>query len=285
MITIQTNSRKDIFVHIGIIVCLLLMWFLGFFFIYLPSSTHHGESITVPDLNGRAFDDAVKFLEEHDLRYEVSDSAFQVGKKPLTVLSQYPKPGAKVKQNRKIYLTIVAKNPPMVRMPKLVDLSLQSAELQLQSFDLVPGEYQYKADLAENTILEQRYKGTKIEPGTEIPKGSKIDLVVSNGQGAEHFPVPSLIGLSLEEVRFYLKGASGVGLQLGNIIYEEREGKPLGKVFKQNPASIEGNTVRAGDIIDIWIAGKSEDSQPQVEGGENTPNTPKKEEKKKQPEQ
>ena len=276
MITIKTNTRKDIFVHAGIILCLLLMWFLVFFFIYLPSSTHHGESITVPDLSGRNFEDAVTFLETHDLRYEVSDSTFEIGKKPLSVLSQYPKAGAKVKQNRKVYLTIVAKNPPMVNMPRLVDLSLRSAEMQLQSFDLILGEIQYKPDLADGSVLEQKLNGSLIEAGKKIPKGSRIDLMVSNGQGAEKFPVPSLLGLTREEVGVVLKGSSGKGLQLGNIIYEEREGKALGKVFKQNPAAVEGNQVKAGDIVDIWIAGKKEDSQPQEEGGEASPKTPKK---------
>ena len=60
-------------------------------------------------------DDIKDFIEKKDLRYEVSDSAFEIGKPPLTVIAQYPKAGVKVKENRKIYITITSKMPPIVK--------------------------------------------------------------------------------------------------------------------------------------------------------------------------
>jgi eukaryotic-like serine/threonine-protein kinase len=265
MISFRTQSRRDLFIHWGIMFCIVAIIFLGFFFIYLPASTHKGESITVPNLSGMKLDELKSFLEERDLRYEISDSTFIVGKPPLTVITQYPKEGAKVKPGRKVYLTVTAFNPPKVKMPKLVDLSLKSAEVTLQSYDLVLGQITYKPDLAENTVLEQSWEGKPVLPGTDIPKGSKIDLLISDARGTAEFPIPNLLGSSLEEASFTLKASK---LVLGATIQEYREDKPIGKIFRQNPPAVEGNKVRLGDIIDVWINVRKEDTQPKEEGGE-----------------
>ncbi|MBC8109542.1 MAG: PASTA domain-containing protein [Verrucomicrobia bacterium] len=264
MIIFKTRSKKDILIHIGIILCLLTGWFVVFFFFYLPWRTHHGESITVPDLRDKSLQEVIEYLEKHDLRYEVSDSTFEIGKPPLTVITQYPKAGSTVKQDRKIYLTVTANTPPMVKMPKLVDLSLRSAEMQLQSLGLIRGTIEYVPDLAPNIVRGQIFEGDTIKPKTEIPKGSKIDLLVSDAKGINEFSVPDLLGKTIEEVNFTLKA---LNLQLGNTRPEFREGKPLGKVFKQNPPAVEGNTVRAGDIIDVWVAVSEEDEKSKPEGG------------------
>ena len=108
MAKISTQSRSDLFIHLGIIICSILVLFLGFFFIYLPFTTNHGEAITVPDLKKMNVMELEDFLDSRDLRYEVSDCTFVAGVTPLSVLAQYPLPGAKVKDGRKIYVTIVS---------------------------------------------------------------------------------------------------------------------------------------------------------------------------------
>src|SRR5687768_13145885 len=92
-----------------------------YFYIYLPATTNLGESITVPDLLGMKIEEIEKFLTEHDLQYEVSDSAYSADYPPLTVLRQFPKAGAKVKENRKILISINRVTPPTVPVPDLID--------------------------------------------------------------------------------------------------------------------------------------------------------------------
>jgi hypothetical protein len=50
MAIISTKSKKDFYLHVAILVTLFLVMFFGFFFVYLPWSTHHGETIKVPNL-------------------------------------------------------------------------------------------------------------------------------------------------------------------------------------------------------------------------------------------
>src|SRR5690606_19961954 len=103
MIKISTDTKKDLLIQSGIILSLVAVLFLGFFFVYLPFSTNHGEAITVPELKEMKVDQLETYLDNRDLRYEISDCTFVANRPPLTVITQYPQPGAKVKEGRKIY--------------------------------------------------------------------------------------------------------------------------------------------------------------------------------------
>jgi beta-lactam-binding protein with PASTA domain len=268
MIKISTRSFRDVLLHFALVSGLFLALFLAFFFVYLPWSTHHGETITVPKLAGMTTEELEDFLSDRDLRYEVSDCTFVAGVQPLTVISQYPREGAKVKQGRKIYVTITTATAPQVRMPKLTDLSYRSAEVTLRNYGLVLGTLTYRNDLAENAVLEQLYQGKKIEPGTLIAKGSKIDLVVGDGLGNTELDVPDVTGKSLDEAQLIIKGSD---LQVGTIIYEASGAAP-GTVIRQRPVAGQGEKIRVGDVIDLWISGRSEpsgeDGAPEGGGGD-----------------
>jgi beta-lactam-binding protein with PASTA domain len=251
MITIKTNSKKDVLIHLGILLSGLAIFFLGFFFIYLPVSTHHGETITVPNLSGMSVEELEEFLTSRDLRYEVGDSDFVLNSKPNTVIAQYPKPGAKVKEGRKIYLTVTMRNAPMVDMPGLVNLSLRSAQTTLQSFSLQLGEVKYVPDLARNAVLKQLYNGKEIAKGEKVPKGGKIDLEVGDGMGTTELSVPNVVGMQLSEAEVLLKGSD---LQI-SIHYDSQSTEAPGTVIKQNPPSLDDNKIRMGEVVDVWVAG------------------------------
>lgn len=250
MLSIKTSSWKDVLIHLGIMFCIVAIIVLTFFFFYLPRTTHHGESVTVPDISGMNVGQVEEFLASRDLRYEINDSAYIYNKPPSIVLTQYPKAGEKVKQNRKVYLTITTSNPPDVEMPKLVDMSLRSAQMLLQSFDLQQGQVTYVPNLAENLVLKQAIKGKPIEPGTRLPKGSKIDLTVGDGIGNAEFALQDLTNMSLEEAKVYLQGAD---LVLGSLIPDPNSSQPAGTIIKQNPAP--DVNIRSGEVVDLWVAG------------------------------
>jgi eukaryotic-like serine/threonine-protein kinase len=249
MAKISTQSRSDLFIHVGIIISLILVFFLGFFFIYLPFTTNHGEAITVPNLKNKNIEDLEDFLDKRDLRYEVIDSTFVAGAVPLTVIGQYPLPGAKVKEGRKIYVTVVSRTAPLIKMPKLTDMTLRSAQMLLKSMGLAEGKLSYVPDMAQNAVLRQMYNGTVIEPGQPIPKGSKIDLELGEGLGTAQFDAPMVIDMPLDEAKIAIIGA---GLRVGQqMVVQAEEGRAAGVVVRQNPES--GNKVRVGDVIDLWV--------------------------------
>lgn len=250
MIYIKTSSFKDVLIHVAIMLSILAIIVLSFFFVYLPNTTNHLESITVPDLSGMKVADVEAFLEDHDLRYEINDSTFLLNKPPSIVLTQYPKSGEKVKENRKIYITVTTNNPPNVEMPKVVDISLKSAEMLLQSYELQVGKIKYVPHLAQNLVLKQEYKGKEIPVGGRIPKGSTIDLTVADGRGNTEFQIPDVVGKTYEEAKVIIEGSN---LIIGSILPPGTEPAPDSKVVRQNPAAIQGNTIREGEVVDIWL--------------------------------
>jgi len=202
--------RKNLIVAIisGIVFLLLLFYSLRFY-------TRHGESIDVPSLKGITIDQAVKKLESQGFRYQV-DSVYQADKQPGLVIEQDPDAGTKVKLNRTLYLTIITKNAPEVQLPNLTEMAFLEAVSTLNNYGLKLGDTIYIPDIAEDRVLDVKYGGQKINAGQPIPKGSKIDLVLGNGKGASEVTVPNLVGSTLAEAIFSLRGAS---LTLGSVKY------------------------------------------------------------------
>lgn len=247
---LKAESPKDILIHIALILVVVGILLLGFFYIYLPAVTNHKETITVPNLEGMPYEKIEDFLVKRNLRYEVtSDSSFSGIHPPLAIIKQYPKPGAKVKVNRKIYISLNAKNPPMVKMPRLTDGSVKNAQLVLQSYGLVLGDIKYVPDLAPMAVLKQLYQGKEIEPGAYIPKGAKVDLIAGDGYGNQILTVPNVVGKDMEEADFLIKGSS---LNIGVVIKEHSDHHGPGIIFRQKPEP--GSNIRIGETIDIWIS-------------------------------
>lgn len=252
----EESTLKNLLIHLSIVIALSIGLVLGFFYVYLPSTTNHGESITVPNLKGISMDDLDEFLVKRGLRYEVSDSAYSDKYPPLTILKQYPKAGSKVKENRKVFISVNRVNPPTVPMPNLIDGPLKNAQVVLKSNELKIGEISFKPDLAFNAVLEQRYNGKTIEAGTKIHKGSVIDLVIGNGYGNQDLKTPNLISYPFDEAQYYIKG---IQLRVGNIRNAGGSLSTPGYIYKQSPAP-ESN-IRLGKKVDLWVIPKYDSTE------------------------
>lgn len=246
-----SSTLGSLIVNLSIAIGLLAFLSLFYFYIYLPNTTNHGETITVPNLEGMDVDKIEGFLSGHDLRFEISDSSYSEDFPPLTVLQQFPKSGSKVKENRKIYITLNRVTPPTVPMPDLVDRSRINAEVVLKSNELRRGHIILEPSPFLNLVKEMRYLGKPIEEGTRVPKGAVIDLVVGDGNGRSDFRIGNLIGDSYETALFKLQGWN---LHLGSVEIpagvDTTGTSPV--VYKQYPEINE--QVRVGDPVDLWLA-------------------------------
>ncbi|WP_111671071.1 PASTA domain-containing protein [Algoriphagus litoralis] len=237
---------------INLLVIMVMTALLGFAFlkVYLPYYTNHGETVSVPDLSGYEFQEAVELLENSDLQYEVSlDSGFSTDLPALAILKQIPEASSQVKTGRKIYLTLNARNAPLIKMPNLVNMPLKNVQEILSNIGLNRGDIVYVPDIGINVVLEQRYRGVTVKEGFEIPKGATIDLVVGDGMGNQLLLVPDLTGLEEEEAEFLILGS---GLRVGDKNYAASDSVPAGRVFLQAPPV--GMQVRTGELINIWIS-------------------------------
>lgn len=214
--------------------------------------TRHGQSLSLPDLRGLHIDKAIQLLDQNKLRYIITDTVF-VDKLPkLAVAEQNPSPNSKVKEGRIIYLSINSDASATVLMPNLINSSLRYAETVLTGMGLTLVNVTYKPDIAQNAVLDQLWNGQSMQPGTRIPKGAAIDLVVGDGSGGALVPLPNLSGLTLKDATNVLQTSL---LQLGTVVYEGAVKDSTKAVVKrQNPPFEEGATLRGGEFVDLYLS-------------------------------
>ena len=144
----------------------------------LDKITRHNLEIAVPDLTNMSVDEAEKVVSANKMKLEVIDSVYVRRMGKGLIYRQNPKAGSKVKEGRRILLTINAVNAKKVMMPNLIGYSMRQAKAEILSKGLQIGRLEYVTDIATNNVLKQMHEGTEITPGTMIESESKIDLVL-----------------------------------------------------------------------------------------------------------
>lgn len=161
-----------------IVVSFLILW-------WLRISTNHGQQIEVPDLAKFSLDSVEEILNDNNLRYEILDSAnYNPDFPKYSVIDQIPKAGKFVKEDRKIYLYLNPSGYRKVVVPPVEGKTKRQAEPTLLAMGFKVGRITYRPYIAKDEVLELRYKGEKLEPGTELQITSVIDLVLGDGSGS-----------------------------------------------------------------------------------------------------
>lgn len=163
--------------------------------IFLNVVTQHNRELIVPDFTNMTVAEAEALAADAGMRVEVTDSVFAKRIRKGAVRDQNPAPGSKVKEGRRISLTINALNAKKVTMPNLIDLSMRQALAELQSRGLVLGKLIYVRDMATNNVLRQLCGNREIAPGTTVETDTVVDLVVGLNPDTEASTyVPNVIG-------------------------------------------------------------------------------------------
>jgi len=243
----QAFRRNLIIAIISITVFVFLIFFI------LRNYTRHGEKIEVPNLKNIPIAEAVNILERQGFRYQV-DSVYQADAKPGIIIDQDPIAGSSVKDNRTIYLTMITLSPPVVNFPEIREMTFVEARAILGNYELKLGDTIYIPDIARDVVLDVKYGGEKLLAGQEIPKGSRISLVLGNGMGDSEVLVPNVIGLTLDEATFSIKGSS---LTIGAINYMGYITDSLSaRVVSQTPMpdSLNMQKVSIGTAINLALS-------------------------------
>ena len=246
------KKHRFIFINIGCIIAVFVVAFIAFD-IWLDSYTAHGENVTVPDFRGLDFDAAQILAAKDGLQVKINDTLSVDDVAPGAVIDHFPSANSKVKQGRTIFLSINSVTPIMVVMPKVTNVSLRQATQMLENKGLRVGVIEYKPDFANNYVFEQRYNLKVIEPGTKIPKGSAIDMLVGQGGDGVVIAIPSLMGLSWPAISDSLMVR---GLNVNPIFSADvrtKEDSLRARVIRQSPSYVEGGKMTASETIDVWF--------------------------------
>lgn len=164
---------------VTVVLCFAYLFWLDWY-------TNHDQKIEVPNLEKLTYTQAKQQLNDLDLGIKVIDSSsFNPAYKPRTVIEQDPIATKFVKEKRQIYIKLNASGYGKVTVPNLIYKTKRQAIPTLEALGFQIGEITYKPNIAENSVLEIRYKGERLEPGTQLSKTSTIDLVLADGNNPD----------------------------------------------------------------------------------------------------
>ncbi|MBO7301220.1 MAG: PASTA domain-containing protein [Bacteroidaceae bacterium] len=149
---------------------------------WLDSYTHHGEAYAVPDICGLQLDEAKEVLRKNNLDLEIVEYKYKKGAAENEVIEQRPVAHSKVKEGRKIMLTMNSTVKPVVALPSVIDnSSLREAEARLKGMGFVIAGV-VTQDGEKDWVYEVKLGGRSLVNGDNIPHGSKLVIVVGNGE-------------------------------------------------------------------------------------------------------
>jgi beta-lactam-binding protein with PASTA domain len=240
----------NLLIAFGITVFLLILVNWG-----LRIYTRHGQTLKVPNVRGKKYDDATDILDKNHLDYAIMDSVYMPDKPAFCVIEQNPKPETIVKSGRTVYLTVNAGSAPLADVPDLVGKSsYKYARIQLEALGFNVSDPIYKPDPHRDALLSMQANGKTLKKGAKLRKGTVITLVLGRGLSSQTTNTPYVIGLHYEEA--VAKIRDEYHLSIGAVTSSDEGMSDADKssafVYKQSPSY--GRRIHLGEEIDLWIA-------------------------------
>jgi serine/threonine protein kinase len=226
---------------------LIIAAIIGFLsgIIYVLGDSFFGEEIAVPNIVGKDIKEANELLLKNNLVMDIKAYNFSDKFEKDTIISQKPVEGFKVKENSKIEV-IVSKGEQLEEVPNLVGKTLSAAKLAITNAGFQVGKVEESYD--------DKYEADEIishtpNAGSNAPKGSKINLLVSKGEAPERVSMPNLIGKPLEEAKRIIEDSK---LKLGEVRSKESTEYSSNYVIEQNITA--GTLLEEGSTINLSVS-------------------------------
>lgn len=213
--------------------------------------------IEVPEVINLHEDVAKEKVESKGLKFVVRSRINDPDVKEGYVIFQSVDPGTKVKKNYPIEVDI-SLGGELAKVPKLEGRDITEVDGLLEGTGLSEVvKYENSDTVPRNIIISQ-----DPEPYTEVPEGTRINLIVSLGPETKTTIVPNLIGLKENEAKRALIANQ---LKLGEPKQEYNNDVPKGEVIFQSIQS--GKKVEINTAVNITVSKGPE------EKSEDNPNT------------
>lgn len=183
--------------------------------------------VEVPDVVGTDLKEAEKRASEVGLQFVTQNEGVHHPDIPEgSIISQYPVGGERVRQTRKVMITI-SKGPAIIKSPDLTGMTIREAEVLLDNQNLKFGkrEFTYNENVAEGIIISQ-----SPEPETEIGVDALINIIISQGPQPVMIVMPNLFGLDKQTA---LARLISRGLQAGKLDEELTRRFKAGQISNQ----------------------------------------------------
>ncbi len=243
------------FKKLGILSLIVVAILLLFNSILMPWYVKHSNLVKVPNVTGLNFLDAKKLLEQSGLDVKQGDIRYDESKPIGFVMDQAPAVDEMVKNGRRVYLTVCG-GEQLMEVPRLIGKTERDAKFSLVQRNLLVGEVvrKFTTEQPEDFVLSQ-----VIQPGSKVKRGTKVDLIVSNGQLLGSIIVPDVIGKKLADARKLLEDKK---LKVGKITYQSSD-LPVGQIIDQYPK--KDKSAKDNTPIDLFIAKKKTETDKVIE--------------------
>ena len=172
---------------------------------FLDVWTHHGQVAKVPNVINMNLREGVQILNEADLKVVVSDSVYRKDLRGGTIVDIIPQPGAIVKADREVYVTIVAFSAePVIIDMLLTDISWRQAEAYLKSKGLKV-EKRYVPSQYPDLVVAVKCNGKELSLGSKVTIDDVITLEV--GQAVQQIPVADNALDDAIDANIYVEGS------------------------------------------------------------------------------
>ena len=204
-----------------------------------------GGEVTVPDFSGMELKAALERASREKLGIRISGTGFDKGVPPGHVISQDPGPGIRTRKNRIVHV-IVSQGTRTVFVPSLADRNLRNAELILVQAGLNLGRVArtFHPGTPPGEVISQ-----SPSPDLFVPRGTAVNLLISEGPRPATYLLPDLTDLPMGEV---LDTIRRWGLAPGRVSEEESATLPPGTVMAVTPPP--GSPVTEGQSIHFTVS-------------------------------
>ncbi|MET8690462.1 Stk1 family PASTA domain-containing Ser/Thr kinase [Streptomyces sp. NPDC004732] len=201
-----------------------------------------GQFTKVPPLLAKTEAQAKQRLDDAGLDVKGIKRTYSDTDKRGTVMNTDPAPGARIRQNDGVTLTI-SLGPETVKVPDVKNIPLAKAKKELENSGLEPGMVtkSFNEDIDKGSVIS-----TDPRAGFTRKAGSAVALVVSKGRPVE---VPDVTGESEEDATADLEDA-GLKVEIAPSRVNSDEDK--GDVAAQSP--VADKTIAEGDTVELTIS-------------------------------
>lgn len=240
---------KHLSLALGIAIVLVLITLIS-----LNYYTRHGISYPVPNLTGLTIEEATESAQANRLSVVIIDSVFNSNFAPGKVVDQQPLVNSRVKENRKIFLTINSTQPEKITLPRLTDISFRQAQVLIEKLGLFIEEIEYQPSEYDDLVLKITQNSEEVFEGDKLIKGTQINIVVGRNKGNQKTSLPNLTGFTLQEAELTLTDARlNQGVLLYDTSIKTASDSLKAKIWKQLPNPKYVSQVDLGSSVDLWL--------------------------------
>ncbi len=211
----------------------------------MPRLVRAGQRVEVPDIVNLKPEDAGRALSQRGLRLKLQPARWDTSIAEGRIVQQNPLAHSHVKINRTVY-AVPSRGVRLYEVPDLREKSLRQAQLWIAQAGMAMGD---TLEDASETVEEGLIISQDPRPGLQVQIGTPIAVTISNGLPGEMFPMPDLIGKTLENARVALEEA---GLQVRDIRYEFSTQHLLNVVIRHVPMT--GEDVKQGTRVRLVVS-------------------------------